>query len=116
MKAIRSLISVTIGALLAPTWLCAGEPLPDASVLPVATSNTVLADFVQQVGGDSVQVRALAPAGTDPHTFQPTAKTITVLAQAKVILFNGSGLEEWWAKTTRVPGGPACPCSSSPRG
>jgi ABC-type Zn uptake system ZnuABC Zn-binding protein ZnuA len=75
----------------------------------VVTSNTVLADLVQQVGGDRVQVRASAPAGTDPHTFQPTPDTIKVLAQAKAVFFNGSGLEEWWTKTiksVRQPGVP----------
>lgn len=72
----------------------------DASTL-VVTSNTVLADLVANVGGDKVQVRALAPAGTDPHTFQPTPDAIKVLSRARIVFFNGAGLEEWWDKTIR---------------
>jgi ABC-type Zn uptake system ZnuABC Zn-binding protein ZnuA len=80
-------------------------PAPVASSggagLLVVTSNTVLADFVANVGGQTVQVRALAPAGTDPHTFQPTPDSIKVLSHARVVFFNGAGLEEWWDKTIR---------------
>jgi len=65
------------------------------------TSNTVLADFVANVAGGKFQVRALAPAGTDPHTFQPTPASIRLLSQARVVFFNGAGLEEWWDRTIR---------------
>jgi manganese/iron transport system substrate-binding protein len=82
--------------------------VPDA-LLSVVTSNTVLADLVQNVGGDKVRVRPLAPAGTDPHTFQPTPDTIKALSQARVIFFNGSGLEEWWDKTIRSARRPEVP-------
>ena len=66
--------------------------------LPVVTSITVLADLVGNVGGNNVEVRALAPAGTDPHTFQPTPNSIKALSGARVVFFNGSGLEEWGNK------------------
>ena len=91
---------VLVAALcvLAPPALQASEPLP------VVTSSTVIGDFVRQVGGDRVVVRALAPAGTDPHTFQPTPESMKALARARVAFFNGSGLEEWWDKTVRSVG------------
>jgi ABC-type Zn uptake system ZnuABC Zn-binding protein ZnuA len=78
-------------------WSASG----DRSRILVVTSNTVLADIVGNVGGDKVHVRALAPSGADPHTFQPTPDAIRVLSQARVIFFNGAGLEEWWDKTIR---------------
>jgi ABC-type Zn uptake system ZnuABC Zn-binding protein ZnuA len=80
----------------------------DASPL-VVTSNTVLADLVANVGGERVQVRALAPRGTDPHTFQPTPDSIKTLSQARVVFFNGAGLEEWWDKTIRSVKKPEVP-------
>jgi len=90
-------LAVFLAAFLgsAPDFALAAKPLS------VVTSNTVLADLVANVGGDKVQVRALAPAGTDPHTFQPTPDSIKTLSQARVAFFNGSGLEEWWDKTIR---------------
>jgi ABC-type Zn uptake system ZnuABC Zn-binding protein ZnuA len=72
------------------------------AALPVVTSTTVLADLVEQVGGDRVKVTALAPAGTDPHTFQPTPESMRTLSQARVVFFNGSGLEEWWTKAVKA--------------
>jgi ABC-type Zn uptake system ZnuABC Zn-binding protein ZnuA len=94
-------------SLVAPARL-----LPAARIespLSVVTSNTVLADLVANVGGDMVQVRALAPAGTDPHTFQPTPDSIKVLSQARIVFFNGAGLEEWWDKTIRSVKKPEVP-------
>jgi ABC-type Zn uptake system ZnuABC Zn-binding protein ZnuA len=46
-------------------------------------------------------VRSLAPAGTDAHTYQPTPASITALAEARLVFFNGAGLEAWWNKTVR---------------
>jgi ABC-type Zn uptake system ZnuABC Zn-binding protein ZnuA len=91
------LLAVSLAAFLglAPDFTLAANPLL------VVTSNTVLADLVANVGGDQVRVRSLAPAGTDPHTFQPTPDSIKTLSQARVAFFNGSGLEEWWGKTIR---------------
>jgi ABC-type Zn uptake system ZnuABC Zn-binding protein ZnuA len=90
-------LAVSLTALLGST--------PDSALaanpLSAVTSNTVLADLVANVGGDKVRVRSLAPAGTDPHTFQPTPDSIKILSQARVVFFNGSGLEEWWDKTIR---------------
>jgi ABC-type Zn uptake system ZnuABC Zn-binding protein ZnuA len=90
-------LAVSLAAFLgsAPDFALAANPLS------VVTSNTVLADLVANVGGNKVQVRSLAPAGTDPHTFQPTPDSIKTLSQARVVFFNGSGLEEWWDKTIR---------------
>jgi manganese/iron transport system substrate-binding protein len=73
------------------------------------TSNTVLADIVANVAGGRFQVRALAPAGTDPHTFQPTPDSIRMLSQARLVFFNGAGLEEWWDRTIRGVTNPAVP-------
>jgi ABC-type Zn uptake system ZnuABC Zn-binding protein ZnuA len=90
-------LAVSLAALLglAPDIALAAYPLS------VVTSNTVFADLVANVGGDKVQARSLAPAGTDPHTFQPTPDSIKTLSKARVVFFNGSGLEEWWDKTIR---------------
>ncbi len=80
----------------------------DAAQLAV-TSNTVLADIVANVAGGKYQVRALAPAGTDPHTFQPTPDSIKILSRARVVFFNGAGLEEWWDRTIRSVANPEVP-------
>jgi ABC-type Zn uptake system ZnuABC Zn-binding protein ZnuA len=80
------------------------QSVPAAEPLPVVASTTVIADLVRNVGGDRVAITPLAPAGADPHTFQPTPDTMKALASARVGFFNGSGLEEWWGKTVKSVG------------
>lgn len=91
------LLAIVVAAffLLAPPAVGASEPLP------VVASTTVVADVVRNVGGDRVVVMPLAPAGADPHTFQPTPNSMKALASARVAFFNGSGLEEWWDNTVK---------------
>ena len=50
----------------------------------VATIN-ILADMVQKVGGTALSVESLLPAGTDPHTYEPSPRDASTLAHAKVI-------------------------------
>jgi ABC-type Zn uptake system ZnuABC Zn-binding protein ZnuA len=120
----RTLVRIVVVAGLwlalvvgAPGATRAGQAAAAGSAgLPVVTSNTVLADFVAQVGGAQVRVRPLVPRGIDPHTFQPTPAAMTLLTQARVIFFNGAGLEEWWAKTLRSVKKPGIPVVELSRG
>jgi ABC-type Zn uptake system ZnuABC Zn-binding protein ZnuA len=81
--------------------MCWPHAVRASEPLPVVASTTVIADLVRNVGGDRVAVTPLAPAGVDPHTFQPTPDSMKALASARVAFFNGSGLEEWWGKTVK---------------
>ena len=55
-----------------------------------------MADWVSNVGGDSVDVFSLVPVGADPHTFQPGAKDVARIAEADLVLSVGLGLEGAW--------------------
>lgn len=71
------------------TKLPAGQP---GSIKIVATT-TIVADVVAQISGDTVDLDVLLPAGTDPHSFQPTPQDMAKVADAQVIFINGVGLE-----------------------
>lgn len=104
MRSERPTRRLPLGVFVAALIALGPNAAPAAVPLPVVTSNTVIGDFVRNVGGDRVDVHALAPAGTDPHTFQPTPESMKTLSRARVAFFNGSGLEEWWDKTVRSVG------------
>jgi ABC-type Zn uptake system ZnuABC Zn-binding protein ZnuA len=72
---------------LAPVALAEGERLR-----PVATTN-IVADVVQNVGGDLIDLTTLMPWGTDPHAFEPTPQDVAAVADAHVLFINGAGLE-----------------------
>jgi ABC-type Zn uptake system ZnuABC Zn-binding protein ZnuA len=59
----------------------------------VVTSFTVLADLIQQVGGERVEVRALVPSGADPNTYQPAQREVLTVASAALVIANGLGLD-----------------------
>jgi zinc/manganese transport system substrate-binding protein/manganese/iron transport system substrate-binding protein len=68
---------------------------PATGQLRVVVSLPVFVSLVEAVGADRVRVSSLVPAGTDPHTYQPTPRDAQALAEAEVVFVNGLGLESW---------------------
>ena len=64
--------------------------------IQVATTINIIGDWVKVVGGDKVNVDSLVPTNGDPHTFEPGAREVTKLADAKAIFAIGLGLEAGW--------------------
>jgi ABC-type Zn uptake system ZnuABC Zn-binding protein ZnuA len=67
----------------------------------VVTTTSVFADMVTQVGGELVQVTSLVPHNGDVHTFEPRPSDIRSVADARLLIMNGLGLDDWLAKTIR---------------
>ena len=59
--------------------------------IKVVAGNVVLADLVQQVGKDLVQVDTLVAAGVDAHTWQSTPRDSVRIAEADLVVSNGAG-------------------------
>ena len=79
----------------------AGPPAPPAAPedkppIEVVTTSNIVADWVQNVGGDGVEVFSLLPIGADPHTFQPGARDVARISDADVVLSIGLGMEGGW--------------------
>ena len=64
----------------------------------VVVTNNIVADWVENVGGDHVEVFSLLPVGADPHAFQPGARDVAKVADADLVLSIGLGLEESWLR------------------
>lgn len=71
-----------------------GVPATGDGELNVVATTTILADVVAQVGGERVSVRALLPAGVDPHSFDPAPNDLAAVADAEAVFVVGAGLEE----------------------
>ncbi len=84
---------------LLPFVLQAGTEKPRI----VATIN-IIADMAAQVAGPHLDVVSLLPAGTDPHTYEPSPGDASRLAKADVILKNGLHLEGWLDKLIQSAG------------
>ena len=68
----------------------------EAPPIQVVTTSNIVADWVQNVGGDGVEVFSLLPIGVDPHTFQPGARDVARITDADIVLSIGLGLEGGW--------------------
>jgi len=66
--------------------------------LPVIASIYPIADMVQQVGGDHVDVAFVLPAGASPHTFEPKPSLVKKFSSARIFFMVGAGLEFWAEK------------------
>ena len=73
-----------------------GQEPAEARTVSVVTTTNIVADWVENIGGDNVDVFSLLPAGTDPHTFQPGAQDVARVADADLVLSVGLGLEASW--------------------
>lgn len=72
-----------------------GEPID------VVTTTSVFADMVAQVAGVHARVTSLVPKGGDVHTFEPKPADVQTVAEAKLLVMNGLGLDDWLEKTIR---------------
>ncbi len=69
----------------------------------VVTSTSVLADLVQQVGGDRLaSVRSVVPAGADVEDYDPKPADLQAVAQADLFVMNGLALDRWVPKLVQA--------------
>ncbi|MEO5363951.1 MAG: metal ABC transporter substrate-binding protein [Magnetococcus sp. DMHC-8] len=69
----------------------AREPPP----IRVVTSFSILADLVQQVGGQAVTVKSLVGPDGDAHVYEPLPADAIALRDASMCVINGLGFEGW---------------------
>lgn len=61
----------------------------------VVTSFSILADMVENVGGEHVEVTSLVAADGDAHVYSPSPGDTRALANADLVVFNGLLFEGW---------------------
>jgi ABC-type Zn uptake system ZnuABC Zn-binding protein ZnuA len=61
----------------------------------VVATTTQIGALTREVAGDEVQLTVLLSAGADAHDYEPSPKAVAQIKDAKVVLVNGIGLDEW---------------------
>ncbi|MBR0740189.1 metal ABC transporter substrate-binding protein [Bradyrhizobium liaoningense] len=91
--------------------LCAllliASPLQAAERLNVVASFSILADFVRNVGGDKVNLTTLVGADSDVHVYTPAPSDAKRIADARLVIVNGLGLEGWLPRLVQSAGSKA---------
>ncbi len=69
------------------------QVLADTTPVKVVATTGMIADTVERIGGDLVEVKALMGPGVDPHAYRQTRTDIVAMAQADLVLWKGLYLE-----------------------
>jgi zinc/manganese transport system substrate-binding protein len=83
------------------------SPLHAQARLNVVASFSILGDFVKNVGGDRVEVTTLVGPDGDVHVYTPTPADVRKIADAKLLVINGFGLEGWLPRLLQAAGSKA---------
>ncbi|MFJ6670113.1 metal ABC transporter solute-binding protein, Zn/Mn family [Actinosynnema sp. NPDC091369] len=97
--------NVLLGAVAAATAVvltaCGAQDTPAANgdgKIKVVASTNVWGSVVEAVGGDAVQVSAIIadPSG-DPHSYESKPSDLAAVRDAKLVIFNGGGYDDFFA-------------------
>jgi len=86
----------------AQTTTAKTEDLP----LVVAT-NSVSCGLARQIAGDTINLKCLIEAGTDPHLYQPNPEDRKAIDSAKLVLYGGYDFEPTLIKLIKASSNPA---------
>jgi zinc/manganese transport system substrate-binding protein len=89
-----SLWLALLGLLLATSACGSGESDSGAELPNVVATTTIWADVVSKMTcGELVNVASVIPAGSDPHSFEPSLADRAQMDNAALLVANGLGLE-----------------------
>jgi len=72
-----------------------GDQTPQEDKTRVVVTTTFIADVVQNIAGDKVDISTLLTAGQNPHSYHPAPMDMVAISEADLILANGFGLEDF---------------------
>lgn len=98
---------MTMRRLLLCVLLLIASPLHGAERLNVVASFSILGDFVRAIGGDRVNVTTLVGPDSDVHVYTPAPSDAKRIADAKLVIVNGLGLEGWLPRLVQSSGSKA---------
>ena len=81
-----------IGAILLSIVLIAcgsGSTTDDTDKINVLATTPMLGDFVNQIGGENINLTILMPPEADPHTYDPSPQDATKIAEADIVFYVG---------------------------
>jgi ABC-type Zn uptake system ZnuABC Zn-binding protein ZnuA/ABC-type Mn2+/Zn2+ transport system permease subunit len=84
---------------------CGGGSGGGGGGVPVVASTPVVADLARHVGGDRASITQLLQPNSDPHHYEPRPSDVRKVAQAKVVLESGFGLDHWVGDVVKQSGG-----------
>src|SRR3954470_4467246 len=101
----RRFCVAALGAVAAA--LMAVIPLHAQEKIDAVASFSILGDFAKNVGGDRVNITTLVGPNSDVHVYTPAPADAKKIADARLVIINGLGLEGWLPRLVQSSGGKA---------
>ena len=105
MKSMRQTCGVLLGALAAAFIVI--NPLIAQDKLIAIASFSIPGDLARNVGGDRADISTLVGANGDVHVYTPAPADAKKIADAKLVIVNGLGLEGWLERLVQSSGSKA---------
>ena len=88
-----------LAALLVAVPLLTGTAARAEDKLTIVAAENFYGDLARQIGGSNVTVTSiLASPDDDPHLFETSPSTARIIADAKIIIYNGADYDPWMDK------------------
>jgi zinc/manganese transport system substrate-binding protein len=84
--------------------LVSAAPLRAQDRVNVVASFSIIGDFIKNVGGDRVSVTTLVGPDSDVHVYAPAPADVKKMADARLLVINGLGLEGWLPRLLQSSG------------
>src|ERR1700750_3364017 len=88
-------------------------PLRAQEKIQIVASFSILGDFARNVGGDRVNVTRLVGPNSHVHVYTPAPADAKKIADAKLLIINGLGLEGWLPRLVQSSGSKAAIVTAS---
>src|ERR1700750_630145 len=82
-------------------------PLRAQEKIQIVASFSILGDFARNVGGDRVNVTRLVGPNSHVHVYTPAPADAKKIADPKLVIINGLGLEGWLPRLVQSSGSKA---------
>lgn len=101
------IIAVVLACAASIAAGCGGEAAEEQRPVTVVATTTQVADMVGEVAGGRATVRALMPAGADPHDFELRPSDLDALSGADLVVRSGGEVDEWTGEAIEAAGAEA---------
>jgi manganese/iron transport system substrate-binding protein len=103
-----TLLTLTIGLGGCGTSPSSQSSSSQSTVKPLVVATTsVVCDLTRQIAADTVDLKCLIAAGSDPHGYEPKPDDRKAIEQAKLILYSGYDFESSLVKLIQATSNPA---------
>ncbi|WP_010532198.1 metal ABC transporter solute-binding protein, Zn/Mn family [Lentibacillus jeotgali] len=93
MKRYQAILLLIMTGILAAGCTSSESDTNSNAALKIYTSLYPIQYAVERIGGESVETESVYPPGVDAHTYEPSSREMTSIAEGDAFMFLGAGME-----------------------